>query len=65
MFNKYQRMKNNKHGIDIIKVSDFEDMFLKFERLIIDTANNCLNFWKELMENKTSCDVNRIHDFGV
>ncbi|CDW76577.1 pas domain s-box family protein [Stylonychia lemnae] len=65
MFNKYQSLKNNKHGIDIIKVSDFESMFLKFEKLIIDTANNCLNFWKELMENKTSCDVNRIHDFGV
>ena len=46
-----------------MKVYDFEELFIKFEKQIINTANNCLNFWKELMDKRL--DVNRIHDFGV
>eukprot|EP00347_Sterkiella_histriomuscorum_P019286 403342226 len=65
MYNKYLNLKSNKNGLDILKVNEFEDMFIKFERQVINTANNCLSFWKELMENRESCDVNRIHDFGV
>jgi hypothetical protein len=42
---------------------DFEQLFIIFEKQIINTANNCLSFWKELMDKRL--DVNRIHDFGV
>lgn len=52
MFNKYLTLKSDKNGIDIIKLNEFEEMFLKFERQVVNTANNCLNFWKELMENR-------------
>lgn len=65
MYNKYLTLTSDKSGIDIIKVNKFEEMFIEFEKSIINTANNCLSFWKELMENRISCDVNKIHDFGV
>jgi len=58
MYNKYLALRTNKNGIDIIKINEFEEMFNKFERSVISTANNCVNFWKELMENKSTCDVN-------
>jgi len=38
-------------------------LFLSFEKQIINTAMNCLKFWKELMDQRL--DVNRVHDFGV
>jgi hypothetical protein len=63
MYNKYQTLLNNKQTIDVMKVYDFEQLFISFEKQIVNTANNCLNFWKELMDKRL--DVNRIHDFGV
>lgn len=63
MYQKYQQFLNNKQSIDVIKVYDFEKYFQLFEKQIINTANNCLSFWKELVDKRL--DVNKIHDFGV
>lgn len=32
MFTKYMDMKSDKNGIDIIKVNEFEEMFIRFEK---------------------------------
>jgi hypothetical protein len=63
MYKKYQNLLTNKSSLDVVKVYDFEEAFIRFEKQIVNTANNCLNFWKELMDKRL--DVNRIHDFGV
>jgi len=63
MYRKYQTLLTNKSSLDVVKVYDFEEAFIRFEKQIVNTANNCLNFWKELMDKRL--DVNRIHDFGV
>ena len=63
MYRKYQNLLTNKATLDVIKVYDFEEQFVKFEHKIVQTASNCMNFWKELMDKRL--DVNRIHDFGV
>ena len=63
MYKKYQSLLNNKQGIDVMRVYDFEELYIQFEKNIVNTAGNCINFWRELMDKRL--DVNRIHDFGV
>jgi hypothetical protein len=64
MYKKYQQLLINKSSIDVVKVYEFEKLVLEFEKEVISTSNNCLSFWRELLDNKR-LDVNKIHDFGV
>lgn len=63
MHRKQQSLLENKTSLDVLKVYEFEELYIVFEKQIINTSNNCLNFWKELMDKRL--DVNRIHTFGV
>jgi hypothetical protein len=63
MHRKQQSLLENKTSLDVLKVYEFEELYIVFEKKIINTSNNCLNFWKELMDKRL--DVNRIHTFGV